>query len=176
VQEQRYRFAAGSGELRSEPLELLGFARKSGIHDQRIEPYKIPAGGFELPAVFAEQGEKLLPVAFGGRLRRSRTDRRRVVADVMIAGQVTAGDGKRIVQRSGEFEVVPVGRSIECEIAAVDDEIGALGVDIFAHPMKVVGQFLMSAGKMGVGNLSQAKFRHAIFLPARSYILSASEW
>jgi hypothetical protein len=30
--------------------------------------------------------------------------------------------------------------------------------------MKVVGQFLMAAGKMGVGNLGQAKFGHAIFL------------
>jgi len=78
VQEQRYRLAEGHGELRSEPVELLGLARQSGVHDQRIEPYKMPAGGFELPAVFAEQGEKLLPVPFGGRLRRSRTDRRRV--------------------------------------------------------------------------------------------------
>jgi hypothetical protein len=42
--------------------------------------------------------------------------------------------------------------------------------------MKVIGQFRQAAGKMGVGNLGQAKFGHAIFLPARLYILSASEW
>ncbi len=166
MHEQRHRLATGAGELRSEPVELLGLARKAGVHDQRIEPDEIPAGGFKLPVVFAEQGEKNLPVLFGGRLRRSRADRRRVVADVMIAGQVTTGDRKRIVQRSGEFEIVAAGRSIEGEIAAVDDEIGAPGVDIFAHPMKVVGQFLMAAGKMGVGNLGEAKFGHATFLPA----------
>ncbi len=93
----------------------------------------------------------------------------------MIARQVTAGDGKRIVQLFGEFEIVPAGWSIEGEIAAVDDEIGARRVDVFAQPVKVVGQFLMAAGKMGVGNLGQAKFGHAIFLPERLYILSASE-
>jgi hypothetical protein len=93
---------------------------------------------------------KYQPVLFGGRLRRSRTDGCRVVADVMIAGQVAAGDGKPIVQRSGEFEIVAAGRGIEGEIAAVDNEIGLPGVDIFAHPVKVVGQCLMAAGKMSV--------------------------
>src|SRR6266403_2993017 len=125
VQEQRYRLAAGTGELRGEPVELLGLARQSGVHDQRIEPDEIPAGGLELPEVFAEHREKNLPVLLGGRLRRSRADRRWVVADVMIAGQVAAGDSKRIVQRSGKVEIVAAGRSIEGEIASVDDEIGA---------------------------------------------------
>ena len=92
---------------------------------------------------------------------------------MLIAGAGNTGCG--FVQRSGEFEVVPVGQSIECEIAAVDDEISALGA-IYCHPVKVVGQFLMSAGKMGVGNLSQAKFRHAIFLPAKLYLCAATEW
>ena len=112
---------------------------------------------------------------FRDRLRRRRTNLRGVVTDVLIAGQVTAGDGKCIVQRFGEFEIVATGWSIEGEIAAVDDEIGARRVDVFAQPVKVVGQFLMAAGKMGVGNLGQAKFGHAIFLPERLYILSASE-
>jgi hypothetical protein len=42
--------------------------------------------------------------------------------------------------------------------------------------MKIVGQFRQAAGEMGVGNLGQAKFGHAIFLPARSYICLKSEW
>src|SRR5258708_15790160 len=89
VREQRYRVAADSGELRIEPVELLGLARQSGVHDQRIESDEIPAGGLKLPAVFAEKGEKTLPVALGDRLRRSRTDLRRVVPDVMTAAQLT---------------------------------------------------------------------------------------
>ncbi len=79
----------------------------------------------------------------------------------MIAGQITAGDRKAGVQLSGEFEIAAAGRAVPADIAAVDDEIGAAGVDVFAHPVKIIGQRLMAAGKMGVGNLDQAKFGHA---------------
>src|ERR1039458_771540 len=72
----------------------------------------------------------------------------------------------------GKFEIVPICRAIEGEVAAIDDEIGAPGIDVFAHPMKVVGQLRQPAGKMGIGNLGQAKFGHATFLPARLYILA----
>jgi hypothetical protein len=57
------------------------------------------------------------------------------------------------VQRAGKFEIVAIGRAVEGEVAAVDDEIRARRVDIFAHPMKIVGKFRQAAGEMGVGNL-----------------------
>ena len=34
VQKQRYRLPIGTGQLRGKPVELLGFARKPGIHHQ----------------------------------------------------------------------------------------------------------------------------------------------
>jgi hypothetical protein len=33
--------------------------------------------------------------------------------------------------------------------------------------MKIIGQRLMAAGEMGIGNLGEAKFGHACFLAAR---------
>jgi hypothetical protein len=38
--------------------------------------------------------------------------------------------------------------------------------------MKILGQGRQAAGKVGVGNLDQAKFGHATFLPLRLYILT----
>ncbi len=175
MQEQRHRLAAGRRELRGEPVELLGFARKPGIHHQRIESDKTPPRSLKPPAVFAEQVNISLSVRFRDRVRRSWTDQGRVVADVMIAGQGAAGHWKRSVQRLGKFEIVAVGRAIEGEIAAVDDEIGTFGVDVFAQAVKIVGQRLMAAGKMGVGNLDQTKLGHAAFLPARSGATSRHE-
>jgi hypothetical protein len=113
-----------------------------------------------MPPIFAEYREERLPVRFGDRLRWRWTDLCRVVADVVIAGQVTARDGKRIVQRLGEFEIVPICRAVEREIAAVDDEVGTLRIDVLAQPMKIVRQLRLTAGKMGIGNLRQAKFGH----------------
>ena len=86
-------------ELGSEPVELLGLARKPGVHDQRIQPDKAPAGRLETPAVFADESTEILRGRFGRRWRRRRADRGRIVADVVIAGQVAAGDGKGGVQR-----------------------------------------------------------------------------
>jgi hypothetical protein len=85
----------------------------------------------------------------------------------MIAGQATPFDGKRSVQRMGKFEIVRIDWAVECEVAAVDDEIGACRIDIFAHALKIVRQLLMAAGKVGIGNLGQAKFGHAV--SSRSY-------
>src|SRR4029077_8419768 len=100
------------------------------------------------------------------------TKLRRVITDIMIAGQITAGDGKGGMQLTGKFEIVATGWPVESKIAAVDDEIGTPGVDVFADPMKVLGQGRQAAGKVGVGNLDQAKFGHATFLPVRLYILT----
>ena len=94
VQEQRDRLAVGARELRLQPFGLFQLAQNPCVHDQRVQPDEAPTRGLELPAIFAEHGEKNLPVAFGGRLRRSRADLRRIVADVMIAGQVTTADRK----------------------------------------------------------------------------------
>jgi hypothetical protein len=41
--------------------------------------------------------------------------------------------------------------------------------------VKIIGEALMAAGKMGVGNLGQAKFGHALFLPGSDYILFGDE-
>jgi hypothetical protein len=76
------------------------------------------------------------------------------------------------MQLAGKFEIVATGRPVESKIAAVDDEIGTPGVDVFADPMKILGQGRQAAGKVGVGNLDQAKFGHATFLPLRLYILT----
>jgi hypothetical protein len=37
--------------------------------------------------------------------------------------------------------------------------------------VKIIGEFLVAAGKMGVGNLGQAKFGHALFLPGGLYFI-----
>jgi hypothetical protein len=38
--------------------------------------------------------------------------------------------------------------------------------------VKIIGELLMAAGKMGVGNLGQAKFGHALFLRGYDYTLA----
>jgi hypothetical protein len=50
----------------------------------------------------------------------------------MIAGQIAAGDGQRIVQRLGEIEIAGTGQAVEGDVAAVDDEVGTARIDIFA--------------------------------------------
>ena len=77
---------------------------------------------------------------FRRRLRGRRADRGRVVADVVIAGQVDAVDGKRCVQRFCEFEIVAAARTVEGDIAAVDDEIGTRRVDMLADAMEIPGE------------------------------------
>ena len=156
------------GELRRQPVELLGLARDPRVHDQRIEADEAPAGRLEPPAVLAEGGDEGLPALFGGELRRGRAERGRIVADVVIAGQIAAGHRQRRVEGSREFEIVGAGRGVEGEVAAVDHEIGALRVDIFTEAMEIAGQAGETAGQMGVGNLGQAKFGHALFLPPAS--------
>jgi hypothetical protein len=95
----------GGCELRGEPVDLLGLEGKPGVHHQRIQPDEAPAGGLEAPAVLAEHREKPPAVAFGDRLRRWRADRGRVVADVVIAGQIAAGHRQRACS-FGKFEIV----------------------------------------------------------------------
>jgi hypothetical protein len=57
------------------------------------------------------------------------------------------------------------GQGIEDAVAAGDvEQIGTGGVDV-RSAVKIIGEALMAAGKMGVGNLGQAKFGHAILLP-----------
>src|ERR1700736_6006731 len=122
VHNQRPRLAVGSGELRGEPVELLGLARKTSVHHKRVETEKAPTCSLEPPAVFAENVNESLPVRFRDRLRRGRTDRGRIVADVMIAGQITAGDRKAGVQLSGEFEIAAAGRAVPADNAAGEQE------------------------------------------------------
>jgi hypothetical protein len=46
---------------------------------------------------------------------------------------------------------------------------------VFADAVKILGQRCQAAGEVGVGNLGQAKFGHALFLPAPIIYLSATE-
>ena len=75
----------------------------------------------------------------GDRLRRSRANLGRVVADIVIAGQITARHGQGVVQDPGKFQVVRLRRGVEGEVAAVDDEVGAGRVDIFADVLEIRG-------------------------------------
>ena len=71
------------------------------------------------------------------------------------------------MQRSGKVKVIGTGRSIECEITAVDHEIRAGRIDVSAHPLEIVGQTRQSTAKMGIGNLGEAKFGHAALVTLR---------
>jgi hypothetical protein len=136
-------------------------------HHKRIEADETPACGIETPAVFAKGRQKIPSALFCYQLRRGRADRRRIVADVMIAGKVPAADGKRIVQYFGKVEIIAIGRPIECDVAAVNDEVRTFGVDVFAHPMKIVGKFGHAAGKDGCRKSGSAEIR-SFTLPSRS--------
>jgi len=160
VQEQRDRLAARGGELAGEPVELLGFADEAGVHDQRIEADKAPAGGLETPAVVAKDRNEGLAVLFGDGLLRARAGLGRIVADIVIAGQIATGDGQGLVQRTGKFEIVGPGRAVEGDVAGVDDEVGACRVDMIDQSHKIVDEQRQAAGQMGVGNLREAKFGH----------------
>ena len=115
-----------------------------------------------MPTILAEDGVVRLKPLIADGVRRFRTDRGRVVADIVIAGQIAAGDWKRFVQRFGECEVVWTGRRIERHVAAVDDEIGPLGIDMFAETVEIIGQRGVACREVRIGNLDQAKFTHAI--------------
>jgi hypothetical protein len=67
-----------------------------------------------------------------------------------------------------EFEIGSAGRSIEGDIAAVDHKIGPRRVDMLADAVKIVGELLQAAGKVGIGDVRQAKFVHAVVLSGRS--------
>jgi hypothetical protein len=86
----------------------------------------------------------------------------------VIAGQVDAIDRETAVQRLGEFEIVAAGRSVEGEIAGVDNEVRARRVDMFAEALKILDKRCQAAGEMGIGNLGQAEFAHVTVLPAGS--------
>ena len=92
-----------------------------------------------------------------GRLLRRRADRGRVIADVVIPGQMPARHLQRIVQLFREDEIVAAGRRVEGEVAAVDDEVGPCRIDMRGDAVKIVGELWQAAGEMGVRNLRQAK-------------------
>jgi hypothetical protein len=94
----------------------------------------MPAHRIETPMVFAENIQKSLPVPLCRRLRRRGTDLRRIVADVVIAGQIAAGNRQRIMQRFGEFEIGGAVWAVKADVAGVDDKIRPLPIDIFRAP------------------------------------------
>ena len=58
---------------------------------------------FERPMVLADDVAELLAVLFLDRRLGRRPDRGRIVADVVIARKVAAGDGQGVVQALGEL-------------------------------------------------------------------------
>jgi len=121
---------------------------------------KAPAGGLEPPAVVAEGRDEALAVFFVHDLRRDRAELGRIVADIVIAGQVAAGHRQRLMQRLGEGEVVGRGRPVEGEVAAIDHEIGPGRVDMVPDRIEIRGELGQAAGEMGVGDLGQAELGH----------------
>lgn len=90
--------------------------------------------------VLADDLAELLTMRFRDRRLRRRADRGRIVANVVIAGDVAAGDGQGIVQALGEFDIVAAGRPVERDVAGVDNEIGPIGVDMLAERLEVGDQ------------------------------------
>jgi hypothetical protein len=87
-------------------------------------------------------------------------DRSRIVADVVVAGDVAAGDGQGVVQAFGELDIVAAGRPVERDVTGVDDEVGPGRVDMLADRLEIGDQAGEAPAEMGVGNLRQAKFGH----------------
>src|SRR5580765_5322940 len=90
--------------------------------------------------VFADDVAELLAVLFLNRRLGRRPDRGRIVADVVIAGEVAAGDGKGGVPALGEFDIVATCRPVEGDVAGVDDEVGPISVDVLADAIEVGDQ------------------------------------
>ena len=161
-------FASCAGQ----PVELLGFAAKSGIHDQRIQSDKAPAGGLEAPAVLADNAsETSCGCSSVANCAGASADRGRIVADIVIAGQVEAGDRKcrhaapwQIRDRRG---LVGASKAISPVLTTRSGRVASMrSLTRWKFPVR----FLIAAGEVGVGNLGQAKFAHALFLPAGSYM------
>ena len=111
------------------------------MHHHRIQPDKPPACGVEAPAVFADHGDKVLPVFFGDWLIRRGAKLGWIIADIMVARQTAAANGQVVVQRLGECEVIAIGHRVEGQIAGVDDDIGARRIDVFTHAPKIFGEY-----------------------------------
>src|ERR1700741_4985962 len=130
------------------------------MHHHRIQPDKPPTCGVEAPAVFADHGDKVLPVFFSDWLLRRGTKLGWIIADIMVTRQTAAGNGQVVVQRFGEYEVIAIVQRVEGQIAGVNDDIGARRIDVFTHAPKIFGKFPRETGKMGIGNLANMKFAH----------------
>ena len=100
---------------------------------------------------------------FADRIRGNRSELGRVVADIVVAGQVAAGNRQPFMQLAGKGNVIRRARRVVGEVAAVDDEIGTAGVDVFGEPIEILGEGRQAAGQMGVGYLGQAKIGHGCF-------------
>jgi len=87
--------------------------------------------------IFAHDVAELPAVRLADRGLRRRPDRGRIVADVVIAGQVAAGDGQGVVQALGECDVVAAGGAIEGDVAGIDDEIGPVSVEMVADRLEM---------------------------------------
>ena len=82
-----------------------------------------------------------------------------IVADVVIAGQIAAVHRQRRVQLLCVFEIVAVGRAVPADVAAVDDEIGTVGGDVFADAVKIIGQQAAGGGRGGCRKSGSGEIR-----------------
>ena len=90
--------------------------------------------------IFADDVAELPAVRFADRRLWGRPDRGRIIADVVIAGKVAARDGQRVVQAFCKDDVIAAGRPVEGDVAAIDDEVGPVSVDVLANAMEVGDQ------------------------------------
>ena len=123
-------------EFGGEPVQLLGLAGKARIHDQRIQPDEAPAGGLELPAVLAERRNEGVAMLFRCRMRRRlcrpRSDCRRYRDCRADSGRRPAAPRAALWRMRDR----PAARGVPGDVAAVDDEIGPVGVDMLATRWK----------------------------------------
>ena len=148
MQEQRQRPALQRGQFAGEPVDLFGLGIQPGVEDQCVEADETPSGGVDAPAVVAENRAERLAVRLRSQLWRRRANLGRVVAEVVIAGQIAALHGKRVVLRLGECEIVGKFKSVKPEIAGVDHEVGARGVDMLADAMEILAERRITAAEM----------------------------
>ena len=107
--------------------------------------------------ILAECRDEVLPVCLRRALFGLLADEGRIVTDVVIAGKIAAVDGQRVVQSFCEIEIVRMIRTVERNVAAVDDEVGPVVVDMLAHAVKVLDELGKPGAEMCVGDLGQAE-------------------
>ena len=147
VQEQRDRLAVDARDLRASQSNCSASNASPEFITSELRPMK------RQPAASNDQWSSPMMsrncwrCCFRDRRLRRRPDRGRIVADVVIAGNVAAGDGQGVVQALGEFDIVAARRPVEGDVAGVDDEVGPVSVDVLADAIESWRSGRESAGR-----------------------------